>query len=218
MAGFSPIVETEVIIRAIRNNFLSDKKSKEAGKPSPVYENKEYLVFKRTDGTQFVRPAYPADRENKEYTKVFEAFDEKKNATDEGTLLGELQGITPAEQATLEEIHCGTVEILAQMSLSQAKELAGNGRYVSLRDYAQSFLKQREDMEEVFTLRKASEEKDLEILRLKELAGEELGTKKPRNAVAVSGQEDVEDAFFGDAPEAPVKKRRGRPARVETIS
>ena len=125
----SLIVKTEVIVRAVRDNRASEAKLAETGKLTPVYKNKENMVCTRANGDRWIRPAYPLDRKKPDLVKVFEALDAKQKITEIGSPLTELQGVTPAEVATLEEIGFSTIEALSNMSLAQAKDLGQDGRF-----------------------------------------------------------------------------------------
>lgn len=185
----SLIIRKEFFLKACRNDFLSEKEGK------PKYDNKPYISFIRGDGTAWARPAYPVDQQR--YPDEWKAYLNNQKAIDSGTPITELFGLIPSEKATLEELGIVTVEGLAQCGLSGMEDLGE--RFVSLRSYAQTFLKQRSDMEQVFTLQQKVEALELENLRLQGIPQVMAQTVKAPIVKAVDPieQETADDPFFG---------------------
>lgn len=192
------IKRIEFFPKAVRNDAESERQKK------PVWDPKIFVNFIYTDDTNFARPKYDIDE--KKYPEQWAAFINSKSAPDKGTPITDLQGITVEEVATLKELSIITVEGLSEAYVSSMKDLGE--RYVQLRNYATSFLKTREDLEEVFTLRQELAAKDLEILRLKGEPEQIAMAQKIVTPKAITVDEDEESTEdpFGE-PEAPAKKK-----------
>lgn len=182
----SLIVRKEFYPKACRDNFQSEKQKK------PVYINSTYIRFVRADGSEWARPAW--ERDFQLYKNEYRAYLENKESVATGIPLRELQGVTPAEFETFKELGIVTIEGLAQSSLSQMTDMGE--RFVALRQYAQTALKTRTDMEQVYLLQQKCEALEVENLRLKsESERAAIPTVKARAEDPVD-QETAEDPFF----------------------
>lgn len=161
----SIIVRTEIFQKAVRNDARSSVEA-------PVYDTKFYINFVRANGDNWARPLYPNEYDKKvnpnaRFAAEYEAYTKSQSFVTHGFPITELAGITVSEIAVLKEIGIITVEGLSNSSRSAVEHLDTDGRFLQLRDYSISFLKQKQDMEKVFEVQKKNEALEIEIMRLK---------------------------------------------------
>lgn len=196
------IKRIEFFPRAVRN----EKVSKETGKPK--YDPLIFVNFIYSNGENFARPKYDIDEQK--YPDEWAAFVANEGIIESGTPIAELHGIVVDEVATLKELGISTIEGLSASQLSSMQDLGE--RYVQLRSYATSFLKQREDMEELFSLKEKNAALELENMKLKgeaEKAKMAVKVKDPEapKVVEEGDFESVQDPFEITKPVT----RRGKP-------
>jgi len=206
------IKRIEFFPRAVRN----EKVSKETGKPK--YDPIIFVNFVYSNGENFARPKYDIDEQK--YPDEWAAFVANEGIIESGTPIAELHGIVVEEIATLKELGISTVEGLSASQLASMQDLGE--RYVQLRSYATSFLKQREDMEELFALKEQNAALQLENMQLKgEAEKVKLAAKLPDPRFAPVPSDDKfesTDDPFAEEVKKPSPKRGRPPMTVEVRS
>ena len=163
--SYSQIVSTFLYTEGVRNHLNSTRKN------IPCYDDKLYICFRRSDGSEFRRPFYEIDK--KKYPGAWKDWQSGTRAAKIGTSLNEMSGITPGEIKTLEELSIDSIEELS--AVAKQRLLPLGERFLLLRTVAQNWMHKRDELKKLIAEeeRKQSEE----IKRIQEVAEQHGGVE-----------------------------------------